>query len=170
LTEAPPRAALDRSAATRSRGTLPQVIKPNASEPGREPAKVEKASKGEPEIIRGGTGERVYENKQSGNQRVEPRPTVSRPSVEKSERPVKGEDKSSGKPRSDQGQQGSHQNFGTRGSSRYSPAAPDSIQPRQRTTREPTPQKQPSHEERTSEKQSQSHPEQGREENPKKGQ
>ncbi len=170
LTEAPPRAALERAATTRSRGTLPQVIKPNASEPGREPAKVEKASKGEPEIIRSGTGERVHENKQSGNQRVEPQPTVSKPSVEKSERPVKGEEKSSGRPRSDQGQQGSHQNFGSRGSSRYSPAAPDSIQPRQRTTREPTPQSQPSREQRATEKQSQPGTNQGREETPKKGQ
>jgi hypothetical protein len=149
LTEAPPRAAT-----ARSRGTLPEVIRPNAGEPVREPVKAEKASQGQPQVIRGGTGQGVYENKPPGNQRAAPLPTVYKPTAEKPERPA----------------QGTYQNFGTRGSSPYSPTAPDSIKPRQGTSHETTPQNQPSRNERTSEKQSQSRPEQGREENPKKGQ
>jgi hypothetical protein len=170
LTEAPPHAALDRGATARSRGTLPEVIRPNATGPGREPVKAEKTNKGEPEVIRGGTGQSVYENKQPGKQRVAPLPTVSKPPVEKPERPVKNEEKSSGQPRSVRVQQGPYQNFGTRGPSPHSPTAPDSIQPRQRTSHEPAPQNQPSRGERASEKQSQSGSEQGREENPKRGQ
>ncbi len=154
LTEAPPRASLDRGATARSRGTLPQVIRPNTSGPGREPVQAGKANKGEPEVIRGGTGQGVYENKQPGNQRVAPRPTVIKPPVEKSERPVKG----------------SSQNFGARGSSPYSPAAPDSVQPRQRTSHELAPKSQPSRDERATEKRGQPSPEQGREESPKRGQ
>ena len=156
LTEAPPRAALDHGATARSKGTSPEVIRPNANGSVREPVKAEKANKGEPEIIRGGTGQGVYENQQPGKQRAAPLPTVYKPMVEKPERPVKNEQKSSAPPRSNPSQQGSHQNFGTHGSSPYSPTAPDSVQPRQRTSREPTPQSQPSHEERATPKQGQS--------------
>ena len=154
LTEAPPRAALDRGATARSRGTLPEVVRPNANRPVREPVKAEKANKGEPQVIRGGTGQGVYENKQPGKQGTAPLPTVYKPTVEKPERPMKG----------------SSQNFGTRGSSPYSPAAPDSIQPRQRTSHELAPKSQPSRGERATEKRGQPSPEQGREESPKKGQ
>jgi hypothetical protein len=116
--------------------------------------KAEKTNKGEPEVIRGGTGQGGYENKPSGNQRVAPLPTVYKPTVEKPERPA----------------QRPYQNFGTRGSSPYSPAAPDSIQPRQRTSREATPQSQPSREQRPAQQESQPRSDQGREETPRKGQ
>ena len=150
LTEAPPRAALDRGATGKSRGTLPEIIRPNASQPVRQPVKAGQASKGEPQVIRGGTGQGGYENKPPANQRVGSRPTVIKPPIEKPERPAPA----------------TYQNFGTRGSSPYSPTAPDSIQPRQRASREPAPQNQPSRDERTSEKQSQS----ASQPSPKKGQ
>jgi len=157
LTEALPREALQRSAA-KSRGTLPEVVRPTANEPGRQPAKAGNAGKGEPEVIRGGTGQNVYEKNQPQKARV------TSP-VEKAEQqhPATGEQKPSGQPRS-------YQNFGTRGPSQYSPAAPDSVQPRQRTSHEPAQQNQPSRGERAVEKQGQPHPEQGREESPKKSQ
>jgi hypothetical protein len=167
LTEAPPRAALERGTTARPPRTLPEVIRPNTGAPGREPVKSEKPGKNEPQVIRGGTGQGGYENRQPGNQHAAPLPAVSKPTVERPERSVKNEEKPSVLPRSNPDQPRHYQNFGSRGSS---PAAPDSIQPRQRTSREPAPQNQPSRSERAVEKQNQSRSEQGREENPKKGQ
>ncbi|MGD1020995.1 MAG: DUF6600 domain-containing protein [Verrucomicrobiia bacterium] len=146
LTEAPPRGL-------RSVGTAPQVAKPNATEPGPGPARAEKANKGEPEVIRGGAGQGVYDYKQSGNQHVAPLPTVYRPTVEKPERPPPS----------------TYQNFGARGSSPYSPAAPDSVQPRQHA-REATPQGQPPREERPAKQESQPRSDQGHHESAPKGQ
>ncbi len=153
LTEAPPRAALDRGTNTRYGRTSPEPIKPVASGLGREPVKATQAGKGEPQVIRGGTGQSVYEYKQPGNQRVAPLPTVYKPTVETQQRPPPA----------------TYQNFGARGPSPYSPAAPDSVQPRQRTYHEPAPQNQPSHEQRPAPKESQPRSDQGHDENPQKG-
>lgn len=149
LTEAPPRAALTRSATSRYGTTGPGIATPNAAVPGRQPPKAGQTPNREPQVIRGGTGQGVYDYKQPGNQRAAPLPTVYKPTAEKQPHPG----------------QGTYQNFGARSTTPYSPATPDSIQPRQHTSREPTPQIQPTGNERTPEKQNQS----GSQPTPKKG-
>jgi hypothetical protein len=172
LTEAPPRATTNRGASPR-KGALPEVIRPNANGPGRQPVQAEKPNKGEPQVIRGGSGQGGYETKPPGNQHATPLPAVSKPPVERPQHPVKP----SAPPQSDHGQQGTHQNFGSGGSSPNSPAAPDSVQPRQprsdrgqHTSHEPASQGRPSREQRPAQKESQPRSDQGRDGNPKQGQ
>jgi hypothetical protein len=148
LTEAPPRAALARGNTTRYGTTSPQVIQPNPTGLSREPVVRGQPGKAEPQVIRGGTGQGVYDYKQPGNQRVAPLPTVYRPTVEKSQRPAPA----------------TYQNFGARGPSPYSPTAPDSIQPRHRTSYEGTPPSQ----QPPAQKESQPRSDQGRQDNPQK--
>ncbi len=148
LTEAVPREALQRSAPAKPRGTIPQAVKPAGNEPGRGPAKVAPGGKGEPEASRGGTGQGVY-----GKNQTESRAKTS---------PAKAEQKPAGQPRT-------YQNFGTRGPSQYSPAAPDSIKPRQRASGQPAAQKQtPAAQRPAQQPKAEPRPAPGKEENPKK--
>ena len=159
LTEALPREALQRGAP--ARGTIPQTVRPTANEPGRATGSpqavrgretgaqqaVPSGRLGGSQVVRGGTGQGVYAKNQT-----EPRAKT----------PPATAEKSSGQPRT-------YQNFGTRGPSpQYSATTPDSIKPRQRTTGQPSSQKQPPRGQGAAQKQGQPRPEQGRQDNPKK--
>ncbi|HVM62294.1 MAG TPA: DUF6600 domain-containing protein [Verrucomicrobiae bacterium] len=162
LTEAPPRAALERNAATtRPRGTIPEVVRPGPGEPIREPVKAEKPGKAEPEVIRGGSGQNVYERNQPEKQvRTQQQPSSN-------QKPAWTGQNDSTQPQPNKSQQHYYQNFESKGSSPYSSTAPDSVQPRHHASAEESSPRT----ERIHEKQGQGQPrsDQGRDESPKKG-
>ena len=123
----------------------PKTLKPAPVEPVSPPKNEEKAKKREPEVIRprvnapeqpaGATSE---PEKKPVKPRVEPRPTETPlPPVVSSESLQKDKANPRGASRS-------YQNFGLRGPGANVSVAPESVQPRQRTVREPSPQSRPS--------------------------
>ncbi|HTS19686.1 MAG TPA: DUF6600 domain-containing protein [Verrucomicrobiae bacterium] len=161
LTQAPSRAALERNAANRTRATAPEVIRPTSGEP----AHSGNPAPGQPQVIRGGAGQSVYDLNQPQKQVRSPQPPPS------SQQPAPTTQKSPTQPPAQTSQKHHYfyQNFESKSPAPFSPTEPDSVQPRQHTSQQPAPQGQPSHQERASEKQSQPHSDQGQPETPHKG-
>jgi hypothetical protein len=135
--------ALPRAALERGAAARPRAASPEAVKPNAG------GQVREPEAVRAGAGQGGYGRKPPANAAPE--------------KPATGGEKHSTQPRH-------YQNFGAGASSPYSPTAPDSIHPRQHAAQPPPSPGQTPRENRGAEKQSQSRPEQGREENPKRGQ